>query len=139
VEVTIAPQPDPDSVVTSAPMVATRRAVGRSATPVVEDRQLETGNVKISPAFIKGSLRPIPIGGWVKYNAYLEGNRKSFATAGEIILSFSVDAEGKTQAIKIIQGAGGKNNAEAIRLLKDGPGWVQPKNAQERVTVRIEF
>jgi TonB family protein len=117
VEVTIAPLPEGNSAINST------RSARISSSP-------ET--------FIAGT----PLTGWDKYQAYLRQNNKllqSNKTKTVTALSFTVNEHGKPESIKIVQSSGSVYDKEAIRLLNNGPGWAQPKQAQERVSIKIEF
>jgi hypothetical protein len=84
----------------------------------------------------------IPVGGWEKYNAYLKQNNRLLQenkSKKNTTLSFTVNHRGMAEGINIVQSSGVAYDKEAIRLLKEGPGWVKPKQAQERFSVKIEF
>jgi hypothetical protein len=57
--------------------------------------------------------------------------------SANILLSFVLDKKGNPTHIKILESDCKPCEAEAIRLLKDGPTWVGKKGAKE--TVRIQF
>lgn len=65
--------------------------------------------------------------GWEKYQDYLAKNiRKSAAglsAPASVSLSFSVDEQGNPINIKVVNSVTAYCDAEAIRLLKDGPKW----------------
>jgi hypothetical protein len=83
-----------------------------------------------------------PVGGWASLNSYISDNNK---LAGEgsgdkfVELSFVIDAEGTPSDIRIEKAAAKELNAEAIRLIKEGPKWEQPKSAGARISYTIAF
>ena len=80
-----------------------------------------------------------PTIGWTKWRAYLQKNNriiKADKKAKEVLLGFHVSNQGAPIYIKVIKGVGKKENAEAIRLLNDGPLW---KSVEDEVQVTIEF
>ena len=85
------------------------------------------------------SSASLPTIGWTKWRAYLQKNNRIIKTdkkAKEVLLGFHVSNQGAPIYIKVIKGVGKKENAEAIRLLNDGPLW---KSVEDEVQVTIEF
>jgi hypothetical protein len=83
-----------------------------------------------------------PVGGWASLNSYISDNNKlSKEGTGDkfVELSFIIDAEGNPADIKVEKGAATELNAEAIRLIKEGPKWEQPKASGARVGYTIAF
>lgn len=82
----------------------------------------------------------IPTEGWPAFENYIEKNRKvpDDETAGEgkteVVLTFLVAADGKPHQISVVESLCGSCDAEAIRLLKDGPRW---KGKKGRVRIKI--
>ena len=83
-----------------------------------------------------------PIGGWAGLDSYLaDNNRLSKGTKlGKFVeLSFMIDNDGAPADIKVSKGATEEIDAEAIRLIKEGPTWEQPRSAGSRVTYTVAF
>lgn len=83
-----------------------------------------------------------PIGGWAGLDSYLSDNNKfskDVKTGKFVEISFLIDGEGKPSAIKVEKSASPEFDAEAIRLIKEGPKWEQPKSADARVSYTIAF
>ncbi|WP_158796576.1 energy transducer TonB [Pedobacter sp. L105] len=83
-----------------------------------------------------------PVGGWANLDSYLSDNNKfgKDDKSGKFVaLSFLIDAEGKPSAIKVEKSASPEFDAEAVRLIKEGPKWEQPKSADARVSYTIAF
>jgi TonB family protein len=83
----------------------------------------------------------VPVGGWASLDSYLTDNNKlSKDKSGKFVeLSFLIDKDGTPSDIKVIKGAAPEFDAEAIRLIKEGPKWEQPKSADSRVSYTIAF
>jgi hypothetical protein len=85
----------------------------------------------------------VPAYGWVAYNQYLEKNKKIPAGAnlvsGNVAVSFEVDKKGLLSDFKIEQSLDKLYDAEAIRLIKQGPSWMLLKGHKARVTVVVHF
>ncbi|MBC7418756.1 MAG: carboxypeptidase-like regulatory domain-containing protein [Pedobacter sp.] len=103
------------------------------------------GYQKQAKATVTGSAATImssaslPTIGWKKWRSYLQKNNRIIKTdkkVKEVLLGFHVSNQGAPIYIKVIKGVGKKENAEAIRLLNDGPLW---KSVEEEVQVTIEF
>jgi TonB family protein len=83
-----------------------------------------------------------PVGGWAKLDSYINENNKLIkdGLSGQFVeISFEIDAEGKPTAVKVLKSASEAFDAEAIRLINDGPKWEQPKSAGSRVNYTIAF
>lgn len=83
-----------------------------------------------------------PIGGWAALDSYLADNNKLSKDnkAGKFVeLSFQINSEGNPSDIKVIKGATPELDAEAIRLIKEGPKWEQPKSADSRISYTVSF
>lgn len=83
-----------------------------------------------------------PIGGFDRYNAYLNKNKILPVDGicaerhGKVAVEFSVDESGQPYQFVIIQSLCGVSDKEAIRLVKSGAKWVP---TDERIVVKIEF
>lgn len=101
---------------------------------------------KIVPASARiASVSPAvssPIGGWAGLDSYLADNNKLSKDnkAGKFVeLSFLIDKEGNPSDIKVVKGASPEFDAEAIRLIREGPKWEQPRSADSRVSYTVSF
>jgi TonB family protein len=88
----------------------------------------------------KSSNRPMPKGGFDKFQRYIEKNQQYPALAsidsieGTVILLFQVNKNGTLSNIRIEQSLSPDCDQEAIRLLKKGPKW-KTKEPQEMTWV----
>ncbi|WP_133575407.1 carboxypeptidase-like regulatory domain-containing protein [Pedobacter metabolipauper] len=79
-----------------------------------------------------------------KFDDYLNKNNR-YAKAPKIgrsvFLNFTLDKRGHPENIKVISGIDDKYNAEAIRLVQEGPKWKKlPKSAaSSSISVKIDF
>ena len=68
-----------------------------------------------------------PVSGWEIYRKYLEDNIRRPATepkvSGSVLVSFEIDEKGKPAKFHILKGLTAACDAEAIRLIKEGPSW----------------
>jgi protein TonB len=80
--------------------------------------------------FIATSGQSYPIPGDSAYRIYLKKNLDYPASArqhgieGDVTVGFTVKPDSTLSNFKIIDGIGSGCDEEAIRLLKQGPGWV---------------
>ncbi|HQS06248.1 hypothetical protein [Daejeonella sp.] len=86
------------------------------------------------------AVQPVP--GWDIYRKYLEDNIRKPATdpniSGSVLLSFELDDKGKPVNLHILKGLTEACDAEAIRLIKDGPAW-KTRAGSKINTGRIEI
>lgn len=85
-----------------------------------------------------------PADGWEKYETYLVNNiRLPKASAGGkrsvVHLSFMVDQQGQCSGFKILHSTCSACNPEAIRLVKEGPGWKQVGTHREAVPISLSI
>jgi hypothetical protein len=84
-----------------------------------------------------------PSSGWALYRVYLNKNKKittaDSSLRGEEILSFLVHKNGNLSSFKIEQSLSPAHDAEAIRLIKEGPSWKLLKGNRQRCRVKIPF
>lgn len=83
-----------------------------------------------------------PIGGWVKFDSYLNDNNKLIANgkSGKFVeLSFTIDSDGNPSDLRVEKGAVKEMDDEALRLIKEGPKWELPKSSDSRITYTIAF
>jgi TonB family protein len=83
-----------------------------------------------------------PKAGWPAYTKYLEKNKRIPLTDtsihGQVIISFLVNKNGKPTDLKVEQSLSNSLDAEAKRLLTEGPAW-KPLKEKARGTVTISF
>lgn len=84
---------------------------------------------------------PEPLLGWDHYNSYVIDNfkdpreLKTKPAEGEVELSFDVNSMGEPINIKVEKSLCSTCDAEAIRLLKDGPKWKKSQKKNVRVSI----
>lgn len=87
------------------------------------------------------ATKPIPVS-TIDYNQYLENNNKLYNAKGTIqyvIVRFKVKRNGRPTDVKVIKSIDKKTDAEAKRLIMNGPDWVLPKNGTDEVELSIKF
>ena len=85
---------------------------------------------------------PEPEEGWDAFDEYLANNLKPPPNIvkpadREVKLSFEVDKNGEPTNIKIEKSLCGECDAEAVRLLKEGPKWKRKKNKRAQVSIKF--
>lgn len=84
-----------------------------------------------------------PLEGWSNYNDYISSNLQLPDQAivnhihGEVDLTFEVDETGKPVNISVAKSLCDSCDAEAIRLLQQGPGWSKGKKAKGKLKVKF--
>jgi ribosomal protein L35AE/L33A len=85
--------------------------------------------------------KPIPVS-TINYAQYLENNNKLYNPKGPeqfVILSFKVKKNGRPTNIAVIKSLNKKADAEAKRLVQNGPDWVLPKKGTDLVEISVKF
>jgi hypothetical protein len=84
-----------------------------------------------------------PANGWDEFQKYLDKNKKittaDSAIKGVEIISFVVGKHGSLSSFLFKQSLSAAHDAEAIRLIKQGPGWTNSKGKKIRITINISF
>jgi hypothetical protein len=83
-----------------------------------------------------------PVIGWDEYNKYLETSKRlsnDKSITGEVIVSFWVNKRGKLSDLTIEKSLGKIQDAEALRLVKEGPEWKLTKGRKTRARVIVTF
>ena len=109
-----------------------------STKPDTKEKWVET---VLTPDKNTVTAAPAPSGGWNAYERYLNTNTKlpgGEHISGKVILSFTINTDGSLSNIQVIKGINPDYNAEAIRLLKEGPKWGPMENA-EAASLTLDF
>jgi hypothetical protein len=85
-----------------------------------------------------------PANGWIEFDKYIESNKRtnpddSNIKTGEVVVSFQVNRKSELSDFKIEQRLSVVQDAEAIRLIKEGPSWRLLKGKKARILVIIRF
>lgn len=84
-----------------------------------------------------------PVNGWDEYNKYLQTSRRlddaNRGLKGEVIVTFIVNSRGELSDFAIEQSLGRWHDAEALRLVKEGPAWKLLKGKKARARVIVGF
>lgn len=93
--------------------------------------------------FNTSAMAAQPVTGWDEFNRYLEENRRvddaNKALKGEVVVTFRVNSAGLISDVAIEKSLSRWHDAEALRLLKEGPAWKPVKGKQARVRVIVGF
>jgi len=103
---------------------------------------LQPGSAPLTEAQTRTSRQPAePMGGYLRLKQYLAAGKRYPVQAAEnnirgtVILSFRVDENGRPRDIRVEQSLGYGCDAEALRLLQEGPDWVPPTMARNRLEI----
>ncbi len=86
-----------------------------------------------------------PAGGWVEYNNYLNNNIKLTEDArqknvhGEVEVTVKLKDNGDISTVKVAKPLSPELDAEAVRLVKEGPKWDTKGNKKTKVKVKVKF
>ncbi|MET0299435.1 MAG: hypothetical protein ABW036_06730, partial [Flavitalea sp.] len=83
-----------------------------------------------------------PVNGWQAFDQYiLENKRKDLPanSAHETVLSFDLSDKGIISNIRILKSSSPAHDAEAARLLTNGPKWKVLKGSKATVNLTINF
>lgn len=81
-----------------------------------------------------------PEGGWVEFEKYVEANNKlKGVKQGQVVVSFAINKKNELSDFRIEQSAHPDLDAEAIRLVKEGPAWKLNGTKKDRVMVILRF
>lgn len=81
----------------------------------------------------------VPMAGWQTFMAYLQKEKKAITIADKkpiVVLSFEVDEKGRPENLEILESGGKAADAEAIRLIQNGPDW-RNKTSSPGALVRV--
>ncbi len=119
--------------------------------------QLEPSGTELSEVVISGYSRarkkdrlkssaPQPKGGFDRLEKYLRKNliypteALQSGIQGEVLLEFALDDRGRPTDIIVLEGLGYGCDEEAIRLLENGPRWIENKHlTSRRLTYSVPF
>ena len=89
---------------------------------------------------------PEPADGWESYDTYVANNldvpedvKTKQASSGTVEVSFEVNKNGQPINIKVEKSLCPKCDAEARRIIKEGPKWKQNATKKGKTTVTISF
>jgi hypothetical protein len=120
-------------------------SLGFARKQVVMMRGTKASSAVSSPAsqafIIEDSVQPV--NGWENYQAYISQNKRLPAPEGEattVIVKFTIDSLGKPDTCHVEKGIDENYNAEAIRLLKEGPVWKANKTGRKNLGyIQMDF
>ena len=109
----------------------------------------ESGSARMAALPTTTTIRPEPVGGYRALREYLhreamfEPEPHARGLSGSVRLTFTVTAAGKVENIKVVRGIRADYDAEAIRMVCEGPAW-QPgvsngRRADKEVELSIAF
>jgi len=102
----------------------------------VRKKQAAANDISIS------ILEAEPVNGWKEYNTYLQKNKKvseeNSNIHGTVVVSFEVHTKWINN-FTIVQSLDEDLDAEAIRLVKEGPAWKLLKGKKAMATVTVKF
>ena len=91
------------------------------------------------------SLDAVPAGGWAEYHNYLNNNiqlsdeAKQKNIHGEVELTVKLKDNGDISTVKVAKPLCEECDAEAVRLVKEGPKWEVKGNKKTKAKVKVKF
>ena len=84
-----------------------------------------------------------PVNGWAAFENYLRENnrlsRDSARAVKDVVVSFVVSRKGELSEFTVTSGSTTEANAEALRLIKEGPAWKIKRGRKATATVIVHF
>ncbi len=109
-----------------------------SEVVITQPSRKKDSYLKKAPAVLVQTATPD--GGWVAFENYVEANNKLKGQKQvQVVVSFAIDRKNELSDFRIEQSGGAAQDAEAIRLIKEGPAWKLNKSRKDRVMVIIRF
>ncbi|PRY53922.1 hypothetical protein B0I27_103395 [Arcticibacter pallidicorallinus] len=105
---------------------------GDSGTVLNKAASRAISPVSSQPSVIEHAAQPVD--GWENYQMYISQNKRLPAPGGDasaVVVIFTVDKLGRPDTCRIEKGINERYNAEAIRLLKEGPLWKANRNGRQ--------
>lgn len=116
---------------------ALQKAEAAAEAPVMQRRR------QAAPQVGRTASAAEPAAGWEAFEKYLAQNKTpeperktAFPSGGEVALQFLIGQNGRPESIEVTQSLCERCDAEAVRLLKEGPAWKKPG---EKGSVKIRF
>ena len=127
------------SAAASDTMVVPQAVAGRTSGVVIRGRSsLPNESKQADPSSVQAGSEPLI--GWRKYHRYLRNNRSNpgaLIQDTNIIISFTVNRDGRPENLKVVKGLSEAFNNEAIRLIKEGPKW-KPGSSETQLSVEFK-
>lgn len=105
-------------------------------------RSKSSSNKKIKETDIR-QQNAEPVNGWVSFENYLRENnrlgRDSARAVKDVVVSFVVNRKGELSGFTVTSGSTTDANAEAIRLIREGPAWKIKRGRKTTATVIVHF
>ena len=84
-----------------------------------------------------------PVNGWVEFDKYVDTSKKHLdgpsIKQGDVVISFQLNQKAVLSNFKVEQSLSPAQDAEALRLIKEGPAWRLLKGKKTKVLVIIRF
>jgi hypothetical protein len=111
---------------------------------VTEDQKIDAEKTDLKKRFPRVLIQDAePVNGWIEFERYIEANKRisnaAKSKSGEVVVSFRVSRNATLSDFKIEQSLSPSQDAEAVRLIKEGPAWHLLKGKRTRVMVIIRF
>jgi anti-sigma factor RsiW len=115
---------------------------GKVARLSIQNKTGAAGAIGSNRLLTTATVQSHPVNGWDHYFMYITDNSKFKGQprlGKSVQVTFTVDTNGLAQNIKVIKGISSTYDKEAIRLIKEGPGWLQPEPINSLVSFKIDF
>jgi TonB family protein len=92
------------------------------------------------------AIKPSPVGGQAALHDYLRREAAAFEPepnaprlSGTVRLQIVVGADGKVSSLKVVRGLRADYDAEALRMVCDGPAWQPGVSGGRRAPLPVEL
>lgn len=123
------------------PQVIATESIGKAKSEAGKRRQ----QVLSDSSLLEEDEEAEPSGGWIEYNNYLTNNLRLPEDAkqknihGEVEITVKLNNNGDISQIKVDKPLCPDCDAEAVRLVKEGPKWDVKNIKKNKVKVKIKF
>ncbi|GGF03123.1 energy transducer TonB [Hymenobacter cavernae] len=124
-------------------------ALAANTKALSEVVMVESGSKRKGQMPAPPPVAPMPVGGFPAFEEYLKKElhypeeAESKHLEGTVKLEFTVTVEGKIENLKVVSGLSKECDAEALRLVQEGPSWrpaiIKGRPAAQKVRVNVPF
>ncbi|WP_310396505.1 energy transducer TonB [Hymenobacter sp.] len=113
-------------------------------SPATADKAV-AARVRATPMPVAPAIVPVPVGGTPALRSYVrreaalfQPDEKAPRLTGSVRITFVVDADGKLRDLKVARGLRADYDAEALRIVGEGPAWQPGVAGGRRASLPVE-
>ncbi|MFD1870992.1 energy transducer TonB [Hymenobacter bucti] len=139
--------PVPDLIASQAPHRPDSLSPAPATKPLVASRSFTTDPAHVRDAAMPAArkIAPMPMGGMASLREQLRREAAEFvpevperSLSGTVQLRLTIGTDGKLEAISVLRGLRADYDAEAQRLVRDGPAWVPGISGGRRAALQVD-